>query len=238
MTYTLKLRERARFRESTPLGANAAAFSFLRQMDKSHPAHLKQATFACWSPMYSIGGIVQGFGLDTLQFHLHEPHAPFLANLAILPAYLISLKFIDHQRAEVGPPKIQRLIFKVVPDSATRLIQLQTDQIQVMDGIDPNDLPVIERDQSPRLVTAQGLNVCHLSFNCEKPPLNDRNLRRAIAAAINKKRSRLRRLPWRRHRRPKTRFRHSFPVTTTPFPSAHHSSTPLLHHPARCVWRS
>jgi len=211
LTYTFKLRGGVRFHDGTPLDASAAAFSFLRQMDKSHPAHLKQAAFAYWSAMYSMVDSVKALDADTLQFRLREPHAPFLADLAIFPAYLISPKFIDQQHPvgtgpfrfvnwvpnetiELeanpdywdGPPQIQRLLFKVVPDSATRLIQLQTGQIQAMDGIDPNDLPVIERDKSVKLVTAQGLNVCYLSFNCEKPPFNDKLLRRAIAAAINK----------------------------------------------------
>src|SRR5207247_2564010 len=189
-----------------------AAFTFPRQMAKSHPAHLRQATFAYWSAMYSMVESVRALDAGTLEFRLREPHAPFLANLAIFPVYLISPKFIDQQHV-VGtgpfrfvewtpnekivldanpdywdePPKIRRLIYKVVPDSATRLIQLQTDQIQAMDGIDPRDLPVIERDKSLKLVSAPGLNVCYLAFNCERPPLDDKNLRRTIAAAINKR---------------------------------------------------
>ena len=211
-TYTFKLRTGVKFHDDTPLDANAAAFTFLRQMDKTHPAHLRQATFAYWSAMYSMVESVRALDAGTLEFRLREPHAPFLANLAIFPAYLISPRFIDQQHVVGtgafcfvewtsnerivleanpdywdGPPKIQRLIYKVVPDSATRLIQLQTGQIQAMDGIDPNDLPVIERDKSLKLVSAPGLNVCYLAFNCEKPPLDDKSVRRAIAAAINKR---------------------------------------------------
>ena len=212
LTYTFKLRKNVRFQDGTTLDATAAAFSFLRQFDKSNPAHLSQATFAYWSAMYSMVKSVQVLDADTLQFRLSEPHAPFLADLAIFPAYLISPKFID-QRHPVGTgpfrfvkwlpdesieletnpdywdgaSRIRKLIFTVVPDSATRLIQLQAGQIQGMDGIDPNDLPVIGRDRSLQLVTADGLNVCYLAFNCRKPPLNDRNLRRFIAAAIRKR---------------------------------------------------
>ena len=211
LTYTFKIREGVRFHDGTPLDAEAAAFSFRRQMDKWHPAHLADATFAYWSAMFNMITAVEVVDPMTLRLRLREPHAPLLASLCIPAAHLISPKFID-QRHPVGTgpfrfvewvpnerivleanadywegvPKIQRLIFKVVPDSATRLIQLQTDQIQAMDGIDPNDLPIIRRDKSLKLITAQGLNVCYLAFNCRKPPLNDRNLRRVIAAAINK----------------------------------------------------
>jgi len=212
LTYTFKLRNGVRFHDGTPLDANAAAFSFLRQMDKNHPAHLKQATFAYWAAMYSMVESVKPLDADTLEFRLRQPHAPFLANLTDFPAFLISPKFIDQQHVvgtgpfrfvewipnekiilEANPdywdgaPQITRLVFKVVPESATRLIQLQTDQIQAMDGVEPNDLPVIERDKSLKLATTPGLDVCYLAFNCERPPLNDRNLRRYIAAAINKR---------------------------------------------------
>jgi peptide/nickel transport system substrate-binding protein len=212
LTYTFKLRKGVRFQDGTPLDANSAAFSFLRQMDKNHPAHLKQATFAYWSAMYSMVESVKALDADTLEFRLRQPHAPFLANLTDFPVFLISPKFIDQQHVvgtgpfrfvewvpnekivlEANPdywdgaPQIKRLVFKVVPESATRLIQLETDQIQAMDGIEPNDLPVIEREKSLKLVTTPGLDVCYLAFNCEKPPLNDKNLRRFIAAAINKR---------------------------------------------------
>ncbi len=212
LIYTFRIREGVHFQDGTPLDAEVAAFSFRRQMDPSHPAHPADATFAYWSAMFNMITAVEVVDPMTLCLRLREPHAPLLASLCIPAAHLISPKFID-QRHPVGTgpfrfvewvpnerivleanadywegaPKIQRLIFKVVPDSATRLIELQTDQIQAMDGIDPNDLPIIRRDQSLKLITAPGLNVCYLAFNCRKPPLNDRNLRRAIAAAIHKK---------------------------------------------------
>ena len=212
LTYTFRIRPGVHFHDGTPLDAEAAAFSFRRQMDKSHPGRPPDATFAYWSAMFNMIAAVEVVDPMTLRLRLREPHAPLLASLCIPAAHLISPKFID-QRHPVGtgpfrfvewipnerivlevnpdywegPPKIQRLIFKVVPDSATRLIQLQTDQIQAMDGIDPNDLPIIRRDETLKLITAPGLNVCYLAFNCRKPPLDDRNVRRAIAAAIHTK---------------------------------------------------
>jgi peptide/nickel transport system substrate-binding protein len=211
LTYTFTLREGVRFHDGTPLDAHAAAFSFHRQMDKTHPGHLKEANFAYWSAMYSVVESVEAVDARTLRIRLREPHAPFLASMAAFPVHLISPNFIS-QRHPVGtgpfrfvewvpnerivleanpqywegPPSIQRLIYKVVPDSATRLIQLQRGQIHAMDGIDPNDLAVIRRDPSLKLMSAPGLNVCYLAFNCRKPPLDDVNLRRAIAAAIRK----------------------------------------------------
>jgi peptide/nickel transport system substrate-binding protein len=211
LAYTFKLRDGVKFHDDTPLDAPAAAFSFLRQMDKTNPAHLPDATFAYWSAMFNMITAVEVVDPMTLRLRLREPNAPLLAALCIPAAHLISPKFID-QRHPVGTgpfrfvewipnerivleanpdywegkPKIERLIFKVVPDSSTRLIQLQTGQIQVMDGIDPNGLPIIKGDKNLTLLTAPGLNVCYLAFNCQKPPLDNAYLRRYIRAHINK----------------------------------------------------
>ena len=209
LTYSFKLREGVKFHDGTLLDTTAALFSFQRQMDTNHPAHFKGGTFAYWSAMYSMVESVKAPDAGTVEFRLKEPHAPFLSNLAIFPAHLISPRTADQQHPiGTGPfrfvewkpnesitleanrdywggaAKVEKVVFKVIPDSSTRLIQLQTGQIQAMDGIDPNDLPIIRKDKSLKLITAPGLNVCYLSFNCDK--ITDKNLRRAIAAAINK----------------------------------------------------
>jgi peptide/nickel transport system substrate-binding protein len=211
LAYTFKLREGVKFHDGTPLDAGAAAFSFLRQMDKSNPAHLPDATFAYWSAMFNMITAVEVVDPMTLRLRLREAHAPLLASLCIPAAHLISPKFID-QRHPVGTgpfrfvewvpnerialdanpdywggrPKIDRLNFKVVPDSSTRLIQLQTGQIQAMDGIDPDSLPIVKGDRKLTLLTAPGLNVCYLAFNCQKPPLDNKVLRAWIRFSIQK----------------------------------------------------
>src|SRR5271169_335229 len=101
LTYTFQLRQGVRFHDGTPLDASAAAFSFLRQMDKSNPAHLKDATFAYWSAMFNMITAVEVVGPTTLRLRLREPNAPLLASLCIPAAHLTSPKFID-QRHPVG----------------------------------------------------------------------------------------------------------------------------------------
>jgi ABC-type transport system substrate-binding protein len=85
-----------------------------------------------------------------------------------------------------GRPRIDRLIYKVIPDSSSRLIQLASGQIHAMDGLNPNDLPVVQRNDRLQLLQFPGINVCYLSMNCEKPPFTDVRVRRAIAMAIRK----------------------------------------------------
>lgn len=211
LTYTFTLRDGVTFHDGTPLDAPAAAFSFLRQLDPHHPAHLPEAAFQYWSAMFNMVATIDVVDPQTLRFRLTEPHAPFLSSLAIPAASLISPRFRD-QRTPVGTgpfrfvswtpneqivlaanatywdgaPALEKLVFKVVPDNATRLIQLQTGQVQGLDGLDPHDRSLVEQDSSLQLLTAPGLNVCYLSFNAQQAPLDNPALRRALAAAINK----------------------------------------------------
>ena len=204
LTYTFQLRSGVRFHDGTPLTAETALFSFRRQLNKEVPT----ATFAYWDSMFNMVTAVEVAGPMELRFRLREPHAPFLASLCIPAASLISPRF-QNQNTPVGtgpfrfgewipnekivlhrnadywdePPTLEHLIFRVVPDNANRLIQLQTGQVQGLDGLDPNFLDTIAADPNLQLLTTPGLNVAYLAFHCDKIDLPTR---RAIAAAIHK----------------------------------------------------
>ena len=82
--------------------------------------------------------------------------------------------------------KCNRVVFKVVPNSSARFIQLQTGQVHAMDGLDPNDLDSVRAEKSLKLVEAPGINLAFLAFNCRKPPMDRVEFRQAVAMAIQK----------------------------------------------------
>lgn len=90
LIYTFQLREGVRFHDGTPLDAEAAAFSFHRQMDPEHPGRLPGANFQYWNYLYQEVEKVEAVGPMTLRFELSEPNASLLYSLAIFPAYLVS----------------------------------------------------------------------------------------------------------------------------------------------------
>jgi len=221
--YAFKLRNGVKFHDGTPLTAEAAVWSFHRQLDAKHPAHFASAKFEYWGAMYSMVESVAAPDATTVEIRLKEPHAPFLLNMAMFPVALLSpnalekygekmqsnpvgtgaFKFKEWKRGERvvleanddywgGRPKIDRLIFKVVPDNAARFIQLKAGEIHAMDGLDPNNFDAVKNDANLKLVQSQGINICYLSLNCEAAPVNtkpftDVRVRRAVAMAIRKK---------------------------------------------------
>jgi len=86
--------------------------------------------------------------------------------------------------------KLDRVVFKVVPDPAMRLAQMQGAHatVHAMDGVDAATLPIIAGDAGLRLEQAPGLNLVYLAFNCRKGPMTNVTLRRAVAMAIEKRR--------------------------------------------------
>jgi len=98
LTYRFELRPDVAFHDGTPLNAENALFSFLRQMDEDHPGHLPEANFQYWRYLYQDVASVEAEGPMTLVFRLAQPNASLLNSLAIFPAF-------SHQ--PVGPGNLR-----------------------------------------------------------------------------------------------------------------------------------
>ncbi|MBO8171451.1 MAG: ABC transporter substrate-binding protein [Bacillaceae bacterium] len=85
-----------------------------------------------------------------------------------------------------GAPKLDRLIFKVIPDNSARLTALQSGEIDLMIGLNPDDVEAVESDSNLKLFKRPSMNVGYLAMNTEKEPFDNVQVRRAINMAINK----------------------------------------------------
>jgi dipeptide transport system substrate-binding protein len=105
MTYTFKLRHgvkyhaNANFTPTRDFSAEDVLFSFQRQMDPGHPFHkvTPGQTYAYWDDM-AMGKIVdkvEKIDAGTVRFKLKRPEAPFLANLAMDFASILSAEYFE-----------------------------------------------------------------------------------------------------------------------------------------------
>lgn len=85
-----------------------------------------------------------------------------------------------------GLPKMDKLIFKSIPDNAARFTALRSGDIDMMDGLNPDDAKVVEQDKKLKLHKRLGMNVGYLAFNVSKKPLDNPKVRQAINYATNK----------------------------------------------------
>lgn len=97
----------------------------------------------------------------------------------------IVLEKFENYRID-GMPKLDEVVFEVIPDNAARLIALRSGEIDIMDGLNPDDAAGIESEEGLELYTRAENNVGYVGFNTQKEPLDQVEVRQAINYAIDK----------------------------------------------------
>ncbi|MEM8505524.1 MAG: ABC transporter substrate-binding protein [Cyanobacteria bacterium P01_D01_bin.1] len=87
---------------------------------------------------------------------------------------------------EEGMPKVDQLVFSFVEDPAARLAQLRAGTLDFTVDLTPDQLTEIESDPNLEAVYRPSFNVGYLALNPSYEPLATKEVRQAIAQAINK----------------------------------------------------
>jgi peptide/nickel transport system substrate-binding protein len=85
-----------------------------------------------------------------------------------------------------GLPKLDEAVFKVIPDNSARLTALSSGEIDLMDGLNPDDAQSVKDNAELALMERPSMNLAYLAFNFEKKPFDNHKVRQAIAHAVNK----------------------------------------------------
>ncbi len=85
-----------------------------------------------------------------------------------------------------GKPKLDRVIFRSIPDNSVRLIELQQGSLHAMEFPNPDDLEQIRKDENIELLSQPGMSIGYLAMNMEKSPFDNHKVRLAINHAIDK----------------------------------------------------
>ncbi len=97
--------------------------------------------------------------------------------------------FPDYWRKEY--PRIENLVFKIVPEFATRVAELRSGNVDLITNIDPDKLEQISSDSNLKVVGGPIPRLVFYQFDgsgrASETPLMDARVRRAIAHAIDKK---------------------------------------------------
>jgi len=92
LRYTFHLRSNVKFHDGTPLNADAVVFSLLRQHDPKHEAYRYAQAWSYWQDMGmdKLVSSIEKVDDKTVRIVLRTPNAPFLANMAMSFASIVS----------------------------------------------------------------------------------------------------------------------------------------------------
>lgn len=87
-----------------------------------------------------------------------------------------------------GKPLMQQVVVDLGSGGTGRLSKLLTGECDVLAWPAASQLSILRDDPRLRLTLRPGMNIAYLAFNTDKPPLNNPQVRHALALAINNQR--------------------------------------------------
>jgi peptide/nickel transport system substrate-binding protein len=208
-TYVFDLRQGVTFHNGDPLTPEDVVFTFDRMISKSFGS-----TYA--SDFAAVSGI-EKTGPNQVTFHLRQPFAPFLANLANR-GHVLSEKAVkagDPRRNPVGTgpfkfdgwtqgqtvklarnphyflanhPHLDGVEFRYRPIDQSRVLALQSGQLQWADGLPPQSISSAKSTSGLKVLSSSETGKPEfLFFNLKSGPLKNKALRQAIAWGIDRK---------------------------------------------------
>lgn len=85
-----------------------------------------------------------------------------------------------------GLPRIDRVVFRVVPDAAALVERLLAGDVDFVDGLAPRDAERVAGSPSLRVIEADARHFEYVAWNALRPPFDDPRVRRALTLAIDR----------------------------------------------------
>jgi peptide/nickel transport system substrate-binding protein len=85
-----------------------------------------------------------------------------------------------------GPARIDRAVFRVIPENASRIAALLTGEVDVITELPPSQLAQVAASTTARMAKVRGTRTFFIAMNLAKPPFNDVRVRRALNHAVDK----------------------------------------------------
>ena len=97
-----------------------------------------------------------------------------------------NITLVPNENYHEGSPKLDKLIFSIIPDAETAIQALVNGEIDVFENVPASRVAELEANPSVRLALNEYPSPMRMIFNLENETLKDVNVRKAIATAINK----------------------------------------------------
>ncbi len=85
-----------------------------------------------------------------------------------------------------GPPALDRVVFRIIPEPSTLVAELLSGGIQIDLGLDPAEVTNIKQNPSFQLFAYPGRTVYFIAWNNRRSPFNDPRVRRALTLGLDR----------------------------------------------------
>jgi peptide/nickel transport system substrate-binding protein len=86
-----------------------------------------------------------------------------------------------------GLPKLNKVIFRVIPENSSRLNALANGEVDLVDGLNNSDEASVTSNNNLQLIKRPSMNVGFLGFTVNRKPFDNKLVRQALNMAIDKK---------------------------------------------------
>jgi len=210
--WTFKLRSGVKFHDGTPFNAEAVKFSVDRQLPPQRTDAMPYASFV-YGAVKEVQ-VVDENTVKFILTDPYAPFlanlamamaAPIVSPAAVKkygadfnsnPVGTGPYKFIKWDKGQQialernddyfgDKAKTPKVVFKITKENSVRASELMTGAVDIIDGVDPNDVKKLE--ESKMLVAKDaGMNINYMLFMSDRAPFNNAKLRQAVSYAVNK----------------------------------------------------
>jgi peptide/nickel transport system substrate-binding protein len=201
------LRRGVRFHDGTPFDAQAVLYSFRRRQGK------KQDIYEGLSFLISFITGIRSSDPYTVEITLERPYAPFLIALADSTAFIVSpsarksgvfqpigtgpFRFLSWAKGKsliltrnpdywAEPPRLDRIIFKVMHESQGRLLQIKNGSADMAEIQSGKEYEELSHNSDIAILRNPSISTYYLGFNTRRKPFDSREVRAAFLHIIDK----------------------------------------------------
>lgn len=208
LVWTFHLRKDVVFHDGTPFNARAVKFTFDRLKDPAMASpgakDVKGIKEVVVKDDYTVEFVLASPNVAFLDMIIMSQRCAIVSPAAVQkwgkdftshPVGTGPFKFsewvpdtrvvlVRNEKYWQGAPKLDRLVFRPIPDAATQLVELETGGVDMILKVLPTDLAKVKANRNLRLFSVPDFAALYVFMNCQKAPFDDVNVRRAINTAI------------------------------------------------------
>ncbi|NOR83281.1 MAG: ABC transporter substrate-binding protein [Ardenticatenales bacterium] len=85
----------------------------------------------------------------------------------------------------VGPPLLDRVIFRILPEASTRVSALRAGEVNIIQSVPSHMIPVLATNASVRVASGPSTRPAWMEMNVNQPPFDDVRVRLAMNYAVD-----------------------------------------------------